>query len=293
MEPGKRFSATAGDAPGDLQSWSKMCERRKALLSRVGPARGNSYRTRISFPWPVKPGTMGAINTVSDDQFRACLHFIPGCPCHPRSACAPSQGNRRVGSASISHRLFGAFDRAPNLVDRGLAAPRATLWTLSPALALVPIVVMPVACILFVGGVLTPNPLSISLRLRPFDPARPGFIGITRHPILWSFSLWAASHIAPNGNVVAVSLFGGLALYALGGMWLADRRARLRLTPAIWAQFAAKTSVWPFGAQISGRAEFPKFGELLPALVLGLSLYALVLLRGHEWLIGVAPLDAL
>lgn len=179
------------------------------------------------------------------------------------------------------------------LIAAALAAPTATLWTLSPALTLVPIVVMPVACILFVGGVLTPNPLSISLRLRPLDPARPGFIGITRHPILWSFSLWAASHIAPNGNVVAVSLFGGLALYALGGMWLADRRARLRLTSATWAQFAAKTSVWPFGAQISGRAEFPKFGEILPALVLGLSLYALVLLRAHEWLIGVAPLDAL
>lgn len=179
------------------------------------------------------------------------------------------------------------------LIASARAAPLIALWPSSPTLALIPIVVMPIACVLFVGGLLAPNPLSISLGLQRIDSDRPGFIAVTRHPILWGLCLWAGSHVAPNGDVVSVALFGGLALYAFAGMWLTDRRARARLGHRTWSELAAKTSMWPFGAQFAGRSRLSNPGTLLPGLTLGLLLYAILLFRLHGWLFGVSPLDAL
>jgi len=176
------------------------------------------------------------------------------------------------------------------LIAAARAAPSWSLWPGSPALAWVPILAMPFACILLAGGVLAPNPFSISFRTRGFDPRRPGIVAVTRHPILWSFLLWSAAHVIANGDVVAVSLFGGLALYSFAGMWLVERRTRARLG-ADWPALAAPTSRWPFGAQLAGRAVWPDLRDLAVSVVLGLLLYAALLFGGHDWLFGIAPLD--
>ncbi|WP_119418956.1 NnrU family protein [Desertibaculum subflavum] len=128
----------------------------------------------------------------------------------------------------------------------GLWAPeRWTYW--------VPFLVMPVALLLFVGSVTAPNPTAVGaegLLQRP-DPAR-GILRITRHPMLWSFVLWAAAHMVPNGDFASLVLFATILVTALYGMPSIDRK-RAAADPRGWAAYAGKTSIVPFAAIVSGR----------------------------------------
>ena len=47
---------------------------------------------------------------------------------------------------------------------------------------------------------------------------------VTRHPMLWGVLLWAIAHLAANGDLASILLFGGFALYAPWAMWSANRR---------------------------------------------------------------------
>jgi uncharacterized membrane protein len=179
------------------------------------------------------------------------------------------------------------------VIVAALRAPYWPLWGFAPWQALVPVLVMPLAAWLLVIGLFAPNPLSVSLRAVGPD-AEPGLgTAVTRHPLLWGFLLWAVSHIPPNGHVVALILFGGMAALAAGGMALLDRRARSRLGPARWQELAAATSLVPFGALVTGRVRIRPSWRLLASLALALAAYAWFLLQGHAWLIGPDPLAAL
>ena len=79
---------------------------------------------------------------------------------------------------------------------------------------------------------------------------------ITRHPVLWSFLLWAWSHIPANGDLVSLIMFGGFGLLALAGFWLVDSRARQRMGIDRWEELARMTSIVPFAAAAAGRARF-------------------------------------
>ena len=177
------------------------------------------------------------------------------------------------------------------LVVAALRAPYVALWT-PPAWAYAaPLALVPPALMLIGAGLARPNPLSVSFAGAGFDPARPGVVGLTRHPVLWGFALWAFAHGPPNGNVVAVSLFGGLGLFALAGLPLVDRRARRRLGPD-WERLARRTSVLPFAAWRRGRIGLAPTAADFIGAGLGL-LTALALLAGlHERLFGADPLAA-
>ena len=45
-----------------------------------------------------------------------------------------------------------------------------------------------------------------------------------RHPFLGGITLWALSHLAVNGDLGSLILFGGFATYATFDMWSASRR---------------------------------------------------------------------
>ncbi|MBF0276160.1 MAG: NnrU family protein [SAR324 cluster bacterium] len=47
---------------------------------------------------------------------------------------------------------------------------------------------------------------------------------ITRHPMLWGVTLWAAVHLSANGDLASLILFGGFGIYSLFGMWSANQR---------------------------------------------------------------------
>jgi uncharacterized membrane protein len=174
-----------------------------------------------------------------------------------------------------------------------VAAQRAEtvwLWDPAPWQWRVPFIAMPMATFLLVAGLLSANPLSISLR-GGTDPGP--LTAVTRHPVLWAFLIWAAVHIPPNGTVVALLLFGAMALYSLLGFILLDLKARKRLGPERWRELAAGTSILPFAALLSGRVRWHALRALvLPALIAA-ALYIWFVLQGHALLIGPDPLAGL
>ena len=169
-------------------------------------------------------------------------------------------------------------------------APYIGLWTPTAWASWVPVLVMPIALALAAPGFVSPNPMSVALTRGPLNPDRPGIVAITRHPVLWGFGLWAASHVPPNGDLVSVILFGILALFAFAGMSLVERRKKRTIDPARWADMMADTSRLPFAAIMSGRAAFPTDRRTWIAVIIGLAIYILFLWRVHEDLFGVDPL---
>jgi uncharacterized membrane protein len=171
------------------------------------------------------------------------------------------------------------------------AAPYVELWWPSVGLRHIPLVVMPFAFILVVCGNVTPNPTAVRQErlLDDAEPAR-GIIKITRHPTMWGIALWAASHIAANGDLAAVILMGAMLIVALAGMVLIDRKKRAK-APEQWARFAAVTSVVPFAALIGGRTKLRVAEIGWGKIGFGLVLYALFL-AAHRWLFGVSPFPA-
>jgi uncharacterized membrane protein len=173
------------------------------------------------------------------------------------------------------------------LVWAALGAPYVGLWPPSPATAVVPIIAMAPACLLFAAGAARANPLSVSFIGGEPDAARPGVLAFTRHPILWAFFLWSASHAVANGDLVALVMFGGFALFSLAGMRLQERRARRRLAPET---YAAAMAVARGGLRVRlARAASPRTTVELAA---GVLLYVILVLL-HGPVIGIDPLALL
>ncbi|MCG8508354.1 MAG: NnrU family protein [Rhodospirillales bacterium] len=166
-------------------------------------------------------------------------------------------------------------------------APFVGVWEFALWQRWVPVLIMPIACILLAGALLCPNPFSISISRAQFDSSRPGVVAITRHPLMWAFILWAGAHLIPNGDLASVILFGFLLVLSLAGPISLDAKARRGLGAAAWAEQAKATSNIPFAAIITGRARLDGQSLGLPVLG-GLMLYA-GLIGFHEPVIGVAP----
>jgi uncharacterized membrane protein len=151
------------------------------------------------------------------------------------------------------------------------------------------IVVMPFAFILVVGAYTTPNVMAVrgEALARRDDPV-PGIMRITRHPMMWGVALWAATHLAANGDAASAVFFGGFLVLALGGMVMIDAKRRARLG-ADWERIAAVTSLVPFAAILGGRTRLA-WGEIGPwRVALGLAAYGFFLLA-HRWVTGVPVL---
>ncbi len=165
-------------------------------------------------------------------------------------------------------------------------APAIVLWVLPRWVALVPVLVMPLATLLLVAGYTTANPTAVGMERwsRADDPA-PGVLRVTRHPVMWAVGLWALSHLTANGDLASVWLFGLIAALAFGGTVLIDRKKRLALG-SHWQRLADVTSNIPFAALVTGRTQlrWRDIGVLRP--VAALLLYA-VLYLAHPIFTGV------
>ena len=151
---------------------------------------------------------------------------------------------------------------------------------------------MPLALVLLVGGLSTPNPTAVGAPdvLSQSEPAR-GVFRITRHPFMWGVGLWAGVHLLANGDLASLVLFTSLGALALLGTLLIDRKYAAR-RGADWQRFAAATSNLPLAAILSGRQRFA-FAEIgWWRALLALAVFAL-LLAAHPWLLGGAPLAGL
>jgi uncharacterized membrane protein len=160
-----------------------------------------------------------------------------------------------LGQAYLAMYTLIAFVTLGWMIWAFYHAPFINLWY-AVALRAVPLAVMPVAMLFFVCGLTTPNPTLVgkSHILDTDVPAR-GILRITRHPLMWSFALWAVSHIAARGDAASLVFFGTFAVLALTGTWLIDRRKAAALGEN-WKKFAAVTSNLPLAAIVGGRNHF-------------------------------------
>lgn len=166
-------------------------------------------------------------------------------------------------------------------------APVLPLWSWAPWQAYVSLAVLPLACLLVTLSLGRPNPFSFGgLHNERFDPARPGLIRWTRHPLLLALALWAAAHIPPNGELAHVLLFGAFAGFALLGMRLIDRRKRRQMGPA-WRDTLRQMRQGATAAPADPTTS--RAPDLALRLAAAALLYLLLLLL-HPQLFGVSPL---
>lgn len=140
-------------------------------------------------------------------------------------------------------------------------------WPIASALMLI-------ASILLIGS-LVRNPAFPNPGARPTQiPAPRGVFAITRHPMNWSFMLWAMIHASLSGSPRNLIVTVGIMILALFGSIGQDRKKERWLGP-VWRDWMARTSFVPFGALVAGKARWRDAMPGAVALIGGLVLWAL------------------
>lgn len=204
-------------------------------------------------------------------------HFAPSTPVRGALVRAMGQWPYTALYSIVAFATIGWMVWAYN------RAPLEPLWV---GLRWLPAAVMPFAFILLACGLLSRNPTIVGADklLKSPEPAR-GIIRVTRHPVMWSFMLWALAHILARGELGALVFFGAFLLLAALGAVLMDQR-KARTLGEDWKRFAAVTSYYPFLAIAQGRNSFKaaEIGWRNPAI--GLALYA-IFFWFHPMLFGI------
>jgi uncharacterized membrane protein len=158
------------------------------------------------------------------------------------------------------------------------APPAAPLWDGFATLpwVLATLLMLPAAVLLagsFIGNPAMPAPNAAALAGR----GPHGVFHVTRHPMMWSFALWSACHVlvSPTGRVIILNL--AIAVLALVGAHLQDRKKEV-LMGAAWRQWEAQTSYWP---------RLGKLGQAGAIAWLGGSALWLAATWAHGWLIAM------
>ena len=140
------------------------------------------------------------------------------------------------------------------------AAPTtAPLWDVGDGLWALVTALMLVASVLLMGSLVgnpaLPNPTGIA---EPPREAR-GVFAITRHPMLWAFTLWGLCHILiyPVAKNIAVAV--SIIVLSLVGAAMQDRK-KAALDPVGWPAWESRTSFWPFAAIAAGKARIGRLG---------------------------------
>lgn len=123
-------------------------------------------------------------------------------------------------------------------------------------------VLMWLGSVLFVG----------SLRRNPAfpSPGKPiteigeaqGVFAITRHPMMWGFALWAATHAIINPTAASLVLCAAIAFLALVGAAAQDAK-KLKLIGPVWQDWQSRTSFVPYGRGLKSADGFALIGGTL------------------------------
>lgn len=90
-----------------------------------------------------------------------------------------------------------------------------------------------------------------------------GVFAITRHPMMWGFTLWAATHAIVNPMPASLILCATIAVLAMVGAALQDAKKE-RLLGGVWKDWTSKTSFVPYGRGLKSADGFALlFGTLL------------------------------
>lgn len=162
-------------------------------------------------------------------------------------------------------------------------APYVPLWEKAAWMPYVTISIMFVVCLMLSFSIARPNPFSFGgVRNESFEPAHPGIVRLTRHPLLVALALWSFAHLLPNGDLSHVILFAAFGIFALLGCKMINQRTRRKMSEAgkdydaLWVATRA-------GSLFSG---CENSASVFLRLLGGLGLYVL-LLSLHGPVIGV------
>jgi uncharacterized membrane protein len=156
-----------------------------------------------------------------------------------------------------------------------------------PPLSWAPWVAVPlmlIASILFVGSVSAPNPALMGAPKAPAGSTPRGVMAITRHPMMWSFAIWAVVHAWVSGDARTVLLCAAIGVLALVGARGQDGKKRGQMGEA-WSAHERATSFVPFLNQLRGRAAITTLYPGAVATLGGILLFA-VATWAHPYLGG-------
>lgn len=176
------------------------------------------------------------------------IHLVPAAP-EVRRSLAERMGE---GPYKIFFCVFAAVGLA--LIVYGYAKLHGTpgknpvIWSPPPGMRHATLLLMLVASILLAAAY-------IPSRIR----------SAARHPMLAAIKLWALAHLLVRGDLASMVLFGSFLGFAIFDRISVKERAALG----------------PLGAKTGG------LGGDIAVLVVGVGLYALMLLWGHARLIGI------
>jgi len=219
------------------------------------------------------------------DLLVAAVVFIGS---HVGIASTPIRAQLVASIGERRYRVLYSLVAAVTLVWLAIAyrrAPVEPVWVAGDLLRLLPLVAMPFALLLLVGGLTAPNPTAVGQAPDPDapEPAH-GMLRVTRHPVMWGIALWAAAHVAANGDLASILFFGSLGALALGGTVLLDAKHTARNAPG-WGVFLQRTSNLPLAAILERRQRLDLTEIGLRAPIVAVALYVGLLLL-HPWLFG-------
>lgn len=89
-----------------------------------------------------------------------------------------------------------------------------------------------------------------------------GVFHVTRHPMMWSFALWSMAHVLVSPVPRVIVLAAAIALLALLGAHLQDRKKQAQMGAA-WNGWESRTSYWPHLGALPKAGAVPWLGGVV------------------------------
>lgn len=164
-------------------------------------------------------------------------HFLLSHPLRRPLVRVAGEGGFRVLYSLAALITFGLMIYFYRVIGR-----EPPLWDSGEAGWIAGTVLMWLAAILFVGSFFG-NPALVGSRAPRRGPQ--GVLAITRHPMMWSFALWAAVHLMILGMPKALVFDGAIIILALAGAAAQDRKKASKAREN-WHDWTAETAFVPF-----------------------------------------------
>lgn len=169
-------------------------------------------------------------------------HFLLSHPLRAPLVKAVGEGPFRGIYVVVALITFGVMVWA-----YGRGGRETPLWVPEDVTWLVASLAMWLASILLVGSFIR-NPAFPGV---PGPKGAPtGVFVVTRHPMMWSFALWAIVHAAVVATPKAFVLDGAILLLALAGAMLQDRKKAGQMGER-WHEWTAQTAFIPFARGVA------------------------------------------
>ena len=165
---------------------------------------------------------------------------------------------RRLGERAFQglYSLVAFATLGPMIYFYRAIGDEPLLWQLGEWAWIAGALLMWLASILLVGS-FRGNPAMMGSRGPRGGPS--GVFGITRHPMMWSFAMWAAVHLALVGTAKAAVLDGAILVLALVGAMGQDRKKAHQMGDN-WHEWTAQTAFVPFTRGLANPGAFALIG---------------------------------